>query len=163
MSAHDREKGAVGVIINKPLNRTLAEVRPELSDSSLHSIPVYRGGPVNSDELLLAAWKWNVEARSFQLFFGLDPDRLQELLLEHPGLKCKAFLGYSGWGAGQLEQEISKVDWRLSPFRVEFRKIPDNQLWESFVEVLYKDHTDLPNSGNDYLDLGDLPEDPSLN
>lgn len=109
LSAHDDE-GALGVVINRPLSRTLAEVSPDFALGPLAAVPVYRGGPVEEEKLILAAWRWLAPAGDFELHFGLELDRAAELVAE-PGVTVRAFLGYAGWGSGQLENEMRQHTW----------------------------------------------------
>mgnify|MGYP001275688117 CR=1 FL=1 len=109
MSAHDAN-GALGVVINQPLRRTLEEISADFALSPLSAVPVYRGGPVETEKLILAAWRWHEKTDDFELQFGLDVDRALELIAE-PDITMRAFLGYSGWGKGQLENEMKHNTW----------------------------------------------------
>jgi putative transcriptional regulator len=153
LSAHSSEDGALGVIINRPSGQCLGNLREDLETPVLKNLPVFEGGPVASDELLLAAWKWDLKEQNFRLFFGLQPEKLQELLEADPTIEARAFLGYSGWSAGQLETELSRFDWALSPFAQPYGKQAPQNLWRTL----------LNNVRPEWLVLADIPEDPSLN
>lgn len=110
LSAHDAD-GALGVVINHPLSRRLADLNREFAHGPLASVPLYRGGPVEREKLLIAAWQWRGEEETeFELHFGLDPERAAQLAGQ-PGITLRAFLGYSGWGRGQLEREMDRQTW----------------------------------------------------
>jgi len=109
LSAHDAE-GALGVVINRPLARRLADVSPDFALGPLAAVPVYRGGPVEPEKLILAAWRWQAPAGDFELHFGLEVDRAEAMVAE-PGVTVRAFLGYAGWGSGQLENEMRQHTW----------------------------------------------------
>jgi putative transcriptional regulator len=153
LSAHAQEDGAIGVIINRPTGKTLGSYREELETPLLKNLPVYEGGPVSPTELLLVAWKWNLSQQNFRLFFGMDPAKLQELVNSDPTIEARAFLGYSGWSAGQLENEISRFDWALSPFAQPFGKMPPQALWRSLLDAVRPE----------WSILADSPDDPSVN
>ena len=153
LSAHTEEDGAMGVIINRPTGQTLGSLRDDLKTPLLRNLPVYEGGPVGSSEILLVAWKWNLAQQQFRLFFGLDPDKLQELVREDPTLEARAFLGYSGWSAGQLGQEIGSMDWLISPFVQPFGKMAPQYLWRSLLDAVRPE----------WLLLANAPDDPSVN
>ena len=104
-------------------------------------------------EILLVAWKWNVSEQNFRLFFGLDPDKLESLIAADPSMEARAFIGYSGWSAGQLEKEISRSDWAVGSFAQPLGKLPPQALWRSLLDVLRPD----------WAILADFPEDPSVN
>ena len=153
LSAHQREDGAMGVIINRPTGNTLGSLREDLETPFLRNLPLFEGGPVSSSEILLVAWKWNLAQQNFRLFFGLDPANLQELVQADPTIEARAFLGYAGWSAGQLENEISRSDWAISPFAQPFGKLPPQALWKTLLEAVRPEWTILT----------DPPGDPSLN
>lgn len=153
LSAHTSEDGALGVIINRPTGKSLGGLREDMKTPLLENLPVYEGGPVAPTEILLVAWKWNLAQQNFRLFFGLEPAKLQELVDADPSMEARAFLGYSGWSAGQLEGELSRFDWAISPFVHPFGKMPPQTLWRQFVERI------RPEWGV----LADFPDDPSMN
>lgn len=153
LSAHSQEDGALGVIINRPTGNTLGSLQADLETPFLRNLPLYQGGPVADSEILLVAWKWNLAQQNFRLFFGLDPAKLQEIVDADPTIEARAFLGYSGWSAGQLEQEITRFDWAISPFSQPFGKLPPQSLWRSVLEAV------RPEWGI----LADTPDDPSVN
>ena len=153
VSAHKQEEGALGVIINRPTGKTLGSLRKELETPLMRNLPVYEGGPVATGEILLVAWKWNVSEQNFRLFFGLDPDKLESLIAADPSMEARAFIGYSGWSAGQLEKEISRSDWAVGSFAQPLGKLPPQALWRSLLDVLRPD----------WAILADFPEDPSVN
>lgn len=153
VSAHKQEEGALGVIINRPTGKTLASFKDELETPLLRNLPVYEGGPVSTGEILLVAWKWNLKEQNFRLFFGLDPEKLQELVDADPSMEARAFVGYSGWSAGQLENEISRSDWAVGTFIQPFGKMPPQSLWRTMLDAV------RPEWGI----LADFPDDPSMN
>lgn len=133
VSAHSRD-GALGVVVNRPDGRSLGDLRAEFREGDLAAVPVFTGGPVGQDQLILAAWKVDPEQGTFRLFFGLEPDRIALLRSSMPDLTIRAFLGYSGWGKGQLEGELRRNDWivqTVSP--VIFGAAEGEDLWRRCV------------------------------
>src|SRR5438477_12952000 len=57
ISAHDPEDGAIGVIINRPLEKNIAELVTETPPQNLADVPVFFGGPVGYIQLMLAAFE----------------------------------------------------------------------------------------------------------
>lgn len=153
LSAHSTEDGALGVIINRPTGKTLGNLREDAETPLLKNLPVYEGGPVSTSEILLVAWKWNLAEQNFRLFFGLDPEKLQELVQADPTIEARAFIGYSGWQAGQLENELGRFDWAVSPFIQPFGKLAPQHLWKELLEQVRPE----------WSILADFPDDPSLN
>ena len=153
LSAHSREDGAVGVILNRPTNKVLGEIEDEFAFGSLARVPIYLGGPVASNQILLVAWTWSKEESSFKLFFGIDPDRASELMHD-PHATVRAFQGYSGWTGGQLEVELERDSWIVSQVNSRFVNDLDGYLlWKKMVAEL----------GPKYTLEALSPEDPSFN
>jgi putative transcriptional regulator len=113
MSAHDAN-GAMGIVLNRPTGKKLGELTADFALGPLASIPIFNGGPVQTEQLLLCGWKLHEDGSGFQLMFGMDPAKAGELLNE-PRAQVRAFFGYSGWTGGQLENEVERQTWVVSP------------------------------------------------
>ncbi len=113
LSAHD-PASALGVVLNRPLGRTLGAYRPGFAPALLAALPLYQGGPVEQDKLIFVAWHTRSQTGEFELQFGLEPDRAAEMA-DVPGVTVRAFLGYAGWGEGQLENEMKHQTWFAAP------------------------------------------------
>lgn len=113
LSAHG-DDGAMGVVVNRPLGKRLGDLNERFGAGALSGVPVYRGGPVQTEQLLLAAWRPDPLATGFRLYFGVDVEKAESLLAED-GVQVRAFLGYSGWGKGQLENELRHNAWVVTP------------------------------------------------
>src|SRR5438046_3231043 len=59
ISAHDPEDGATGVIINRSLDKSVSELVTETPPQNLADVPVFFGGPVGNNQLMLAAFEWH--------------------------------------------------------------------------------------------------------
>ncbi len=71
MSTHD-EAGAMGVVLNRPLQKKLSQLNADFALTPLADVPVYRGGPVETEKVILVAWQWREKQSEFQLNFGLE-------------------------------------------------------------------------------------------
>ncbi|MDD3180482.1 MAG: YqgE/AlgH family protein [Opitutaceae bacterium] len=152
MSAHN-EDGALGVVLNRPLNKQLGELSSDFASSPLAGVPLYKGGPVRPDQLTLAAWQFNEQEGAFQLYFGLEPNKATELV-GSPGVTVRGFLGYAGWGEGQLEDEMKQSTWFVSPVDSEAMGSADGiALWRTILGSL----------DPELKLLADEPEDPTVN
>ena len=58
ISAHDPDDGALGVIINRPLEKNVADLVTEAPPEGLAGVPVFFGGPVGKNQLVFAAFEW---------------------------------------------------------------------------------------------------------
>ena len=133
LAAHSAEDGALGMIVNRPLDQTLGEYDSELSGSDFADVPVYEGGPVASDQIILVAWKWSREDSTFKLYFGVDEVKAGQLLEEDPEFELRAFLGHAGWGEGQLEGEIDDDSWVLAALSTDLEAQQGQAVWRSIL------------------------------
>ena len=114
LCSHAQEQGSMGVIVNRPLGQTLGDYYPELGQSIIADVPLFIGGPVGSDQIIFTAWKWSKGAGTFQLYFGIDTNKAQEIVRVDSEFQIRGFLGYTGWSKGQLHFEIEHKSWIIS-------------------------------------------------
>ena len=117
------EKGALGLVINKPIDITLKnlfeKVELSLEREDLVAAPVYFGGPVQTERGFVLHEPTGADAdgynSSLKIEGGLEmttsKDVLEALASGAGPKKVLVTLGYSGWAAGQLEDEISNNGW----------------------------------------------------
>ena len=106
----------MGFILNRPMGHTLDE--GELQEGPwlpvFSRIPLFFGGPVQPQQCLIAAFARGRGRDTITC--RLDADLAEiEKPLEDGWVWLRAFLGYSGWGRGQLEQEIKAGAWTVQP------------------------------------------------
>ncbi|KPK33941.1 MAG: hypothetical protein AMJ66_04455 [Betaproteobacteria bacterium SG8_40] len=115
------EQGALGVVVNRPTEMTLAtlfeQVDIPLRNEALSRLPVYFGGPVQVDRGFVlhrpvGGWQSTLSVGGT---VGLTTSRdILEALSAGNGPDSEGLLvslGYSGWAPGQLEQEIGQNAW----------------------------------------------------
>lgn len=117
------EKGALGLVINKPIDITLAnlfeKVDLSLEGNDLAEQPVYFGGPVQTERGFVLHEPQGHDAQAFsstlQVPGGLEmttsKDVLEAMSHGQGPRRVLVTLGYSGWSAGQLEDEIGRNGW----------------------------------------------------
>ncbi|RPI14500.1 MAG: YqgE/AlgH family protein [Lysobacterales bacterium] len=116
-------QGALGIVINRPLGMTLADVFGQLGLDATHSRvagdPVLQGGPVQTERgfvLHAAGTPWDSTisvSERLQLTTSRD---VLDALARGEGPEAVLFaLGYAGWGAGQLEAEMAQNAWLTVP------------------------------------------------
>lgn len=150
MSAHNAE-GAMGVVLNRPLGKRLGQLSGDFALGPLAGIPLFSGGPVQTEQLVLAAWQTRDDG--FRLHFGIEPDKALQLLGEE-GTHVRGFLGYSGWSAGQLENEMELKTWIVAD-------VPEDLLSQSQDEALWR--TVLGREGAEWRLLAEEPNEPERN
>jgi putative transcriptional regulator len=133
ISAHSDE-GAVGVILNRPLGKSLGEFKTEVVTDNLSEIPVFVGGPVGDRQIILSAWQASESLGAFKLYFGLDAEKAGEMVSGGTDMAMRAFVGYAGWGEGQLENELTQNTWVVAPVDVELmNEYEGEDLWRSIL------------------------------
>lgn len=152
LSAHGPEAGAFGLILNRPLGKAASELLPEHGDL-LAQTPVYLGGPVAHDQLSFAHVRWDALDERLDLKHNLSLEELAERADDEPS-SVRAFVGYAGWAAGQLEEELRRESWVLvaAPFETVDPEAGE-KLWFDVMTAL----------GPAYKLQAAAPDDPSLN
>lgn len=122
------DRGALGLIINKPsdinLKSLFDKVELPLHRSDLTDAPVFQGGPVQTERGFvlhesMMPGNESVYASTMTIPGGLEmttsKDVLEALSTGAGPRKVFVSLGYSAWGEGQLESEISENSWLTVP------------------------------------------------
>src|SRR6266513_3152049 len=107
ISAHDPDDGALGVIINRPLDKHVADLVNEEPPAGLADVPVFLGGPVGRTQLMFAAFEWQ-KGEGLKLNHNVNLEEASDVVDPKALAKICAFVGYAGWGAGQLEAEMKQ-------------------------------------------------------
>ena len=113
------DQGALGVVINRPLDMTLEalfeRIDIPLETRRFAALPVYFGGPVQTDRgfvLHRPAGSWQATlAVHGELGLTSSRDILQSVGAKGEPEEFLVTLGYAGWAAGQLEHELAQNAW----------------------------------------------------
>ncbi|NQY66816.1 MAG: YqgE/AlgH family protein [Flavobacteriales bacterium] len=149
--------GAMGFILNRPLDFKLSDLMDEFPNSDNR---IYLGGPVEKDSLFYMHTIDNMCESDVEItkgmYWGTDFSALK-LLIETENVdikKIRFFLGYAGWDIDQLEKEMKEESWFVSKAKKE-HLLDENykEMWKSTVIEMGKEFTQMAN----------FPEDPSLN
>lgn len=150
--AEHNEQGALGIIVNRPLDMSLTTLFERI-DLPLHAAefanqPVYFGGPVQTDRgfvLHRPAGEWH-STLTVSEEIGLTSSRdILESLGERgePG-EVLVSLGYAGWSAGQLEQELADNAWLTVPAELSIIfDLPPEERFAAALQELGVDFTHL--------------------
>jgi putative transcriptional regulator len=152
LSSHN-EEGAMGVVLNRPLGKQMGELNSEFALGPLAGVPLYYGGPVEQEQLIIVTWHWIPAEQAFQLHFGVEVEKATEMIGQ-PGVTMRAFLGYAGWSKGQLEEEMKHDTWVVTPVEGDWLIKHDGvPLWRGLIT-----HLDP-----ELKVLADAPDDPTVN
>ncbi len=129
----DAPDAAVGVIINRPMDRAISEF-PELSfGTELSDVEVFEGGPVGINELKLSSFILDdTEVGAFH--YAISPQKLLSIIKSPFEIRPRAFLGYTCWGRQQLRDEINAGMWFLSNVDMNIIfDVPPEDLWRELL------------------------------
>ena len=150
---HDSNEGAGGLIINRPLDKQVVDLVNEAPPEGLADVPVFLGGPVGKNQLMFAAFEWETGSGS-ETQSQCRSGRSASSWRARIPTSIRAFVGYAGWSAGQLEAEMKEKAWILQqPTREALTPDRLPKLWFEIMRGL----------GPWYKMLAAAPDDPSLN
>jgi putative transcriptional regulator len=148
------EDGALGVVLNRPIELSVAEVLPDWAELSSAPGCLFVGGPVAPSAVIgLGRGDGPVFQPLFDGLGTLDLD-LDPASYAPTMTGLRVFVGYAGWGPRQLEQELSAGGWLVVDLEADdpFSTDP-SQLWS----------TVLRRQGGRVAMFATAPEDPSTN
>ena len=151
-------EGAMGIVVNRPTPTTITEAWAKIAggECSISGV-MHIGGPC---EGMVSVLHTNKDASDLivldGLFFSADKDSIEQIIISPPE-ECRFFIGYAGWGPGQLENELGRGDWHILPGRRHFAFAHQDDLWMT----LRKKSAGL--SVLSAMQIKHLPDDPSLN
>lgn len=151
------EKGSFGFVLNKPSILKVNEVMEDITE--LDNL-VYIGGPVEQDTLHFIhrnAILTNAVEIVDNIYWGGAFGNLMLLCETHQitAKDIRFFLGYSGWGPGQLETELDQDSWIVCDFVI------DQLLFDTGSEIMWRKA--LENMGGRFSVYSNYPVDPRLN
>ncbi|MBS1189137.1 MAG: YqgE/AlgH family protein [Rhodocyclaceae bacterium] len=132
------ENGALGIIVNRPIDMTIAslfeKIELPLEQKEFAEMPVHFGGPVQLDRgfvLHRPVGQWQ-STLAVNGNIGLTSSRDILVAVGNSGAPSEfvVTLGYAGWAAGQLEDELGQNAWLTVPARgdILFEMPPEERL-----------------------------------
>jgi putative transcriptional regulator len=151
-----KEDGSIGFVLNRQYENTLDELIPELEG---HDMAVYYGGPVQPDTIhFLHQYPeipGSIEVMK-GIYWGGDFEMIVSMLKKGSIEKNKIrfYIGYSGWGTNQLDDELKEKSWLTvkAERKLVFHK-NHREIWKDSLKLL----------GGDFEMMINFPIDPQLN
>lgn len=144
------DEGALGVVLNRPSEAMAAEAAPALVGTLEGEEPIWIGGPVAEETLVVLAEYLGTDespkpvAGCVGIF---DPDGPPVELG-----RVRAFAGHAGWGPGQLDEELERESWIVEDADPD-RIFAEGDLWADVLRA----------RGGKWALLATMPEDPTAN
>lgn len=151
------KQGSFGFVLNKYVPVPLHELKNEFPTSNTR---LSLGGPVDRQSLFFIHTLGDVVENSMQIgediFFGGNFKTILEMLKNPENdLKVRFFLGYSGWSAGQLQDEMNRNSWIVA------NNIASKTIMNTHRRDLWK--YCLSKQGQQFKVMANSPLDPSNN
>ncbi|WP_242132901.1 YqgE/AlgH family protein [Aestuariivivens marinum] len=156
LADHNHE-GSIGFILNKPLEYTINDLVPEVEAH----FKVYNGGPVEQDNLYFIHKVPDLIPDSIEISLGIywggDFNKVAELITNNTIKEndIRFFLGYSGWDANQLDEELKGSSWVVS------ENIYKKDIIEKDYQTFWKEK--MLELGGEYIIWSNAPENPNYN
>jgi len=147
------EDGAMGIVINHPLDFSTSELLEHMEipcQDNRNINPVFAGGPVQVDRGFVIhraeqLWKSSIKLEK-DIFVTTSSDILHAIGRHEVDDEAFVALGYAGWEAGQLEQEILENSWLTVPVDASIIFETDvDKRWEKSAALLGVDINNLTN------------------
>ena len=152
----DDDDGVLGVILNRPLELTVAEACGPMGDAAGEiESPINQGGPCPGPLMVLHGDSDGGGERVVDgVWFTAEREPI-EWIMRRDTTPAKYFANYSGWGVDQLEREIRDGSWLLTPASAAdvFDADPETQ-WNKLTARM---------TAGGYINPDHIPDDPSTN
>lgn len=139
VSQHKADQGAFGLILNQPIGKVVGDLLTDPLFHPLRHISVHQGGPVAANNLFFAALWWE-QQQGLRIVNQISAEEA----IKHnkrSGTLVRAFVGYSGWSPGQLENELERQTWIVAPPSQDLLGLQhDQSLWASTLRSLSPYH-----------------------
>lgn len=137
---HEQD-GAYGLVLNRPSHMPLREIFEHPPEGEPVTRRVYIGGPVQPTELQILQLGEEAAPDSMEIAPGVHMggrwETLEEILAPEPE-RLRLFLGYSGWGEGQLDAELAAGAWDVwEPDLLRLLETPE-EVWGADVGALQR-------------------------
>ena len=161
LCSHSEEEGSFGLVLNRPANLQLSDVLALPGGETLPAAttPLGLGGPVQPDTLHFLHQQPDLPQAvdlGGGVAWGGDFKRLLQLLVQGQvdAADVRLYVGYSGWTAGQLAEEVKENVWIVHPnAAAKVFTLTTDAFWQAI----------LREKGGRYRMLSNYPTDPRLN
>ena len=151
---HSAKDGSFGLILNRPTGRAVGDLLGNKPLGHLSRVPVFSGGPVGADQLILAAFRWHPQTNVLECRHHISLDEAEDLAAKQHHT-VRAFAGYAGWAGGQIEGELAQRSWLV-------RKADQEDVLEvGRAPLIWRELTSA--FGPWFRMVAEAPDDPSLN
>ncbi len=156
------DKGAFGLVLNHYIDEELSDLMNKFNSLNTTDFKISLGGPVDTDSIYYIHNRPDLIEGSINIYDNLflgngsNFDDIADFIKENKISKdeIKFFLGYSGWTAGQLQEELKKNSWFVGSLSAKtIMEYHDTDIWKKTLEKMSEKHRVISN----------FPQNPMLN
>lgn len=154
---HDK-MGTYGLILNRPLNVLVSELLLQVCDETIETDEsIYLGGPVEGPVVVVHEMPTE-DAIVYEPGVYLTSDKEEfTAICQQSKSRYRVFNGYSGWGPGQLEDELKQGGWLVCPLTKDDIFADSDEIWQNVLKKIGQSIL------TDTLNVTHIPADPSAN
>lgn len=152
------DDGALGVILNRPLDAKLSAIWDQVSESPCKVDRVlHQGGPCEGPLMVLHGDRVMADAAIADgINFTADREMIEQIVADETA-EATFIVGYAGWAVGQLEGEIAEGSWLVIPAARQHVFGDKEGLWDTLYRTAHRAKV-FP-----WLDPKRIPDDPTVN
>src|SRR5918994_3750836 len=127
--------GAFGLVVNRQMSEPAHEVlTPEPPMDIQKDVHLYVGGPVEPNRAWVLTAHRELDGDALEIVDGVylsaSPDLIRHALQSSPDPQLRLVIGYAGWAAGQLDDELASSSWLMAPVQPDLLfDIPIEAMW----------------------------------
>ena len=141
-------EGAFGLVVNRPMPEPAHEVVQTVPALPIREdVHLFTGGPVEPMRAWVLTSRASLDHDATEVadgvFLSTSASAIRVALQTPPGADVKVLVGYAGWGAGQLDEELAQSSWLLAPVGADLIFGSAAQMWDKAIARLGADPAHL--------------------
>ena len=155
------DEGALGLVLNQPTRATIEAAWEQVTDTPcLVSGVLHQGGPCEGPLMVVHSEPELSQIEVTRgIHFSTEKDAIEQLVARDDAgqTRMRFFVGYAGWGPGQLESEIEQASWLSAPASPDQVFGPTEDLWDALMKLIAR------SAAAPFMKPESIPNDPSMN
>jgi putative transcriptional regulator len=134
--------GAFGLVVNRKMSEPAhAVITPEPPLDIQKDVHLFVGGPVEPNRAWVLTANKELDDEALEVSGGVylsaSPTLIKRTLQSAPDPHVRLVIGYAGWGAGQLDDELAQSAWLMAPVQADLVfDVPIDVMWETAIRRL---------------------------
>jgi putative transcriptional regulator len=134
--------GAFGLVLNRRMEEPAMSIVTADEPLEIHpKLHLYTGGPVEPTRAWILTAREELDPEALEVMSGVylsaSPTLVRRTLESPPDQRVRMVVGYAGWGAGQLDNELAQGGWLLAPVEADLIfETSSEKMWEAAIRRL---------------------------